>query len=98
MHHIAIMNPKVLIDKILSGEKTIETRWYLNRRDPWNKIHTGDTVFFKDSGGLVRAKATVEKVLHFAKQTDLILDGVQPFDANQILKTYGEGIYIRPVA
>lgn len=51
MHHIAIMNgPWNLIPKILSGEKTIESRWYRTRRAPWGGIRAGDTVYFKDSG------------------------------------------------
>ncbi len=67
MNHVAIINKKPgLIDKILSGEKNIETRWYKNRFAPWDKVKIGDTIYFKDSGGLVRAKANVTKVLQFA--------------------------------
>ena len=62
MHHVAIMNPSFLIDRILSGEKTIETRWYRTRRCPWGRIREGDIVWFKESGGPVRAKAIVSKV------------------------------------
>lgn len=66
MDHIAIMNKQwKLIPKILSKEKTIETRWYLHRRDPWNKIMQGDIVYFKDAGCPVTAKAIVEKVLQY---------------------------------
>lgn len=51
MHHVAIMKPSwKLIPKILSGEKTIESRWYQTRRAPWNGIAAGDVVYFKDSG------------------------------------------------
>lgn len=64
MDHIAIMNPKWhLIEKILSGEKTIESRWYVHRIAPWDKITPGDTVYFKNSGKQVTAKATVQKVM-----------------------------------
>lgn len=39
MDHLAIMNPKrKLIPKILSGEKKIESRWYMMRVAPWDKI------------------------------------------------------------
>lgn len=66
MDHIAIMNKEWnLIPKILNKEKTIETRWYLTKRDPWNKIMQGDTVYFKDAGCYVTAKAIVEKVLQY---------------------------------
>jgi len=70
MHHLAIMNKSwKLIPKILSGEKTIESRWYMTRRSPWNTVSVGDTIFFKDSGSPVVAKAEVSKVLqqeHFS--------------------------------
>lgn len=66
MHHVAIMKKTWnMIPKILSGEKTIESRWYQTRRTPWNSIATGDTVFFKNSGEPVSAQATVSKVLQF---------------------------------
>ncbi len=70
MHHLAILEKKrKLLEKILSGEKTIESRWYKMRRDPWGKIKANDTVFFKDSGDPVTVKATVEKVLFFSDIT-----------------------------
>ena len=64
MIHLAILRKnQKLLDKILSGEKTIESRWYLTRRAPWNKIKAGETVYFKNSGEPITAKATVEKVI-----------------------------------
>jgi ASC-1-like (ASCH) protein len=67
MHHVAIMNPKWrLIPKILSGEKTIESRWYQTRRAPWDRIAAGDTVWFKDAAKPVTAKASVSEVMQFA--------------------------------
>jgi len=39
MDHVAILSKKYeLLDKIISGEKTIESRWYVNRIAPWNKM------------------------------------------------------------
>jgi ASC-1-like (ASCH) protein len=71
MDHIAIMNKSwKLIDKILSGEKKIESRWYHSRFAPWNKIKKGETVYFKDAGCPVTAKATVAKVLQYADCTE----------------------------
>ena len=94
MHHIAIMNPKSLIDKILSGEKKIETRWYKHKINPWNSITTGDSIYFKESGGAVRAKATVKKVLRFSKKESECFEKIQAFNAKEILQKYGDGIYI----
>lgn len=66
MDHIAIMNPKLgSIEKILSGEKSIESRWSKNKIAPWNKIHTNDIAYFKYSGQPVIAKANVAKVIQF---------------------------------
>ena len=67
MHHVAIMKKSWgLIPKILSGQKTIKSRWYQTRRAPWGKIRAGDTVFFKNSGEPVAIKALVTKVLQFS--------------------------------
>jgi len=83
MHHVAIMKKTWgLIPKILSGEKKIESRWYLFRHIPWNRIKVGDTVYFKNSGELVKVKAQVSKVLQFS---DLTQDKVE-----EILIKYGK--------
>lgn len=70
MDHVAIMNPRLgLLPKILSGEKLIETRWYNNKSAPWGRIAEGDTVYFKDAGKPVSARATVAEVLTVANVT-----------------------------
>jgi len=82
MDHVAIMKKSWgLTAKILTGEKTIESRWYFNRRTPWGKIRQGDSVYFKDSGESVRLKAKVSRVDRFS---DLTPDRVWA-----ILKKYG---------
>lgn len=82
MHHLAIMRKSWgLTQKIASGQKTIESRWYLNRSAPWDKIHTGDIVYFKDSGEPVTLQATVSKVLQF--------EGLTPAKVRQLLHEYG---------
>ena len=64
MDHVAIMNPRWrLIPRILSGEKVIESRWYLTRRAPWDRVAAGDTVYFKDAGRPVTARAKVSRVV-----------------------------------
>ena len=70
MDHVAIMKKKwKLIEKILMGEKTIESRWYVNKTAPWGKISSGDIIYFKDSGCPVTAKATVSLVESFDNMT-----------------------------
>ena len=85
MDHLAIMNPKWhLIEKILAGEKTIESRWYAHKIAPWNKITVGDTVYFKNSGKMVTAKATVQKFI----QQELTSRNT----AEELVRTYAEQI------
>ncbi len=88
MTHLAIMNKQLgLIDEILSGRKTIESRWYKNKICPWDRINAGDTVYFKDSGAPVTAKATVSKVLQFTELNQ------EKF--THIVETYGDAIALR---
>ncbi|MBM4402681.1 MAG: hypothetical protein FJ044_05555 [Candidatus Cloacimonetes bacterium] len=64
--HVAIMRKSWgLTSKLLTGEKTIESRWYKNKYKPWGQIDTGDTVYFKDSGEPITVKAIVAKVSQF---------------------------------
>ena len=82
MHHVAIMRKSWgLTEKILSGEKKIESRWYKNKARPWDKIKNGDIVYFKNSGESVRIKAEVEKVVQF--------DNLNSKKVAEILKIYG---------
>ena len=83
MQHLAIMRKSWgLTDKILNGKKKIESRWYSVKYKPWDSIKQGETVFFKDSGGPVRIKAEVSKVMQFADLT--------PKRVKEILDKYGK--------
>jgi hypothetical protein len=67
MDHVAILDKsRQLLPKIISGEKTIESRWYVSRFAPWSRIFAEDTIYFKNSGEAVTARATVTKVLQFS--------------------------------
>jgi hypothetical protein len=64
--HVAIMRKSWgLIPKILDGRKKIESRWSINRVAPWGKVKIGDSVYFKNSGEAVSAKAVVSNILQF---------------------------------
>ena len=77
MDHLAILDKKrKLLQKIISGEKTIESRWYKTKRTPWNNIKQGDMIYFKDCGELITAKAKVETTLFF---DDLNKEKVEEF-------------------
>jgi len=83
MDHLAIMKKSWgLTQKILRGEKTIESRWYKTKYPPFNRIKTGDVVYFKDSGEPVGMKAEVSDVKQFSNLTS---DKV-----HDILKEYGD--------
>lgn len=71
-----------LTEKILSGQKTIESRWYKNKYQPWNNINPGDMVYFKNSGEPVILKAEVDTVLQF--------ENLSPKKVKHILIEYGE--------
>jgi|SRR3989344_1085798 len=84
MDHIAILNKRWILEKIISGEKEVESRWYTQRRTPYKNIHKDDNIYFKESGCPIIAKARVEKTLFFE---DLNKDKIK-----HILKEYGKQI------
>ncbi len=85
MEHLAIMKKSWgLLPKILNGEKKIESRWYLAKFAPWNKIKANEVIYFKNSGEPVTVKAEVEKVLQFEDYDDKQL--------KEILEIYGKRI------
>lgn len=66
MEHLAILSKQSkLLAKILSGQKTIESRWYKFKKTPYKKIAVGDVIYFKESGEAVTTKANVGEVLFF---------------------------------
>ncbi len=82
MEHLAIMKKSWgLTQKILNGQKKIESRWYSAKYKPWNGIKRGETIYFKDSGEPVKLKAEVCKVIQFADLT--------PSRIKKILNEYG---------
>jgi ASC-1-like (ASCH) protein len=82
MQHLAVMRKSWgLVEKILAGEKTIESRWYKLKHSPWDKIKSGDIIYFKNSGEPVTVRARVARVLQFA--------GLTSEKIEQILAKYG---------
>lgn len=82
MDHVAIMRKSwKLTEKVLTGEKSIESRWYKVRYAPWDTIEKGDMIYFKDSGMPVILRARVQKVLQFSNLT--------PARVKELLQKYG---------
>lgn len=83
MEHVAIMRKSWgLTQKILTGQKKIESRWYKVKYAPWGRISPGETVYFKDSGEPVTVKAEVDRIVTFS---DLTPDRIE-----KILNEYGK--------
>jgi hypothetical protein len=84
MEHLAILDKKrKLLAKVLSGEKTVESRWYMQRRAPWGVIKTGETIYFKESGGPVVVRARVAGVLQ---------EELTPEKEAALVRRYGKAI------
>ena len=67
MEHIAVMDPSLgMIPKIVSGEKDVESRWYMRRKAPWDRVREGDVVYFKNVGEPVTVRAEVSFVLQYS--------------------------------
>jgi len=81
--HLAVLHRQYL-DLVLSGEKTIESRLTKTRRAPFGKINTGDTIYFKQSSGPIRAVATAGRILSL---TDL-----NPQRISEIFEQYNDRI------
>ena len=82
MEHLAIMRKSWgLTQKILNGQKKIESRWYSVKYKPWDSIKEGEKIYFKNSGEPVKLKAEVNKVMQFANLT--------PQKVKEILDEYG---------
>lgn len=90
MEHVAILRKaSKLLDLIISGDKTIESRWYESKYAPWDRIKTKERIYFKNSGDPVNVSAEVVEVMQFA---DLNESKVK-----EILQKYGKQIGIAPV-
>lgn len=68
-YHIAILSPG-WTELILDGSKTIESRFTKVRCAPFGKVHEGDIVYLKESGGLVKGMFRVAEVETYENLTD----------------------------
>ena len=75
-YHLAILK-KQYLDAILNGTKTIESRFTMNRCEPFGRICTGDVVILKQSSGAVRARAKVTQVLEYENLTPTEIDRIR---------------------
>jgi hypothetical protein len=80
--HLAIMTGPYL-DRLLDGTKTIESRFSRNRVAPFERVASGDVIFFKQAAGPITAVGLAGIVHHI----DL---GIVPL--HQVADQYGAAI------
>jgi len=68
-------------EKILSGKKTIESRFSRRKSPPYGVISSGDLVYIKPTGKEIIGQFRVQKVLFF--------DGLEDSDILDFKKRYG---------
>src|SRR3989338_6120854 len=85
MKHLAIFKGQGA-EKILSGEKTIESRFASRRIAPFGLISSGDLVYIKPSGGEIIGQFRVKKVITF--------DGLDIKDIQEIKERFGKGLSV----
>lgn len=66
MQHLAVFT-KGVIDQILAGQKTIESRFSKFQFAPYKRVRRGDEIFMKESGGKVLGKFLAANVLFFSE-------------------------------
>ncbi len=77
---------KSVAEAILSGKKTIETRFSKARIAPFGAVSIGDIIYMKLPGGDVVGQFKVKKVFSF--------EGLTPEDVDKIFSDYGKRIGI----
>lgn len=73
MKHIAILR-QPFFDMVLNGEKTIESRWSMNKIAPYEKINIGDEILLKLTGEPVTAIAKVQDVKFYELTPEIAED------------------------
>ena len=81
--HLAIMKPAV-IQAVLSGRKTIESRFSQAKIVPFGVVAPGDLVYMKEPGGEIIGQFRVKKVYSY--------QGLNPEDIEHLIKQYGQQI------
>lgn len=78
--HLAVLT-KPYLEKIIMGQKTIESRFSKSRTPPLYRIYTGDIVFLKEVAGPIHAIAVTSQVQFFGPlkggEAELIMEDYQ---------------------
>jgi hypothetical protein len=87
--HLAIFSEPFL-SLLLSGKKTIESRFSINKLSPFQKVTKGDIVFAKKTGGEVCGFFLVGETKYFAQPTQKKL--------TELKQLYSDGICANEVS
>lgn len=82
--HLAIMSWSV-INAILNGKKTIETRFSKHKIAPFGQISVGDLVYMKAPGDEIIGQFRVKKVIFYG--------GLEKIDVGKIFEDFGQRIF-----
>lgn len=81
--HLAIMNREI-IEAILTGKKTIESRFSQKKIAPFDRVFIGDIVYMKPPGREVIGQFRVKKVISY--------QGITQEDIDKIFADFGQNI------
>lgn len=81
--HVGIFTPD-LAEKILTGEKTVESRFSKSKIIPFAQVSAGDIVYIKPTGKDIIGQFEIEKVLFW--------DGLSKKDVLKIKEEFGDKI------
>ena len=77
VHLVYCDNKEKVLEKILSGKKTMVIRSAAGRKIPHSRVFSDDTLYFMEKGtALISAKARVKSVQNFVKLSDDEIDKV----------------------
>jgi hypothetical protein len=85
--HLAILHEPYL-SRILSGEKTIESRWLKRRVAPYARVAAGDTIYLKQASGPIVAMAQAAEIWQF--------DDLTPARVDELLARFGDRLRLEP--
>lgn len=82
VHLVYCDDKEKVLEKILSGQKTMVVRGAAGRKIPHSRVYEGETLYFMKKGtGKISAMAVVENVQNFVKLSDDEI--TQTLEANQ---------------
>lgn len=82
-YHLVILK-KPYLEAILGGRKTIESRLSKTRHSPFGRVWAGDTLWLKESSGLVCATARAAAVKKYENLTPEQITGLKERYNDQI--------------